>query len=213
MKYEILIASLISIIIGLVIVLMKLSSLEAEIYNQKEKIESVSWDTENLYNTISRVNDTIRENIVNIENDVETLKSQVSSLSQDVWDLKLRVKQRGLVNPSYSQLLDFIRSDRTNELQYIEENNKFVCSDFTNTFIQNFAKEGFFSCYAELVLANDKAHAIVSVNTTDMGIVYVEPQLDIVVKDLKVGDNYCEKINQNCEMIIKNIKSCFVIGD
>jgi len=152
----------------------------------------------------------LRDDLFETENDLANLKVKVSNIEYQLSDLSERVRQRGLVNPTYSQLVDFINRDDTEKREY--DNETFNCADYTNNFIQNFAKEGFYSCFTELVFTNDDAHAIVAVNTTDYGLVYVEPQYDKIIFDLKVGDNYCQKINFNCNDVIKHIKSCFNVG-
>jgi hypothetical protein len=110
------------------------------------------------------------------------------------------------VNPPYSELVQFIVEDRTDAMAYI--NNSFVCTDFANMFVANFRKKGYYSCFTELVF-EEGAHAIVAVNTTDRGLVYVEGQTDQIIYNINVGDNYCSLVNWDCEWKINKISDCF----
>jgi len=46
----------------------------------------------------------------------------------------------------------------------------------------------------------------------NLGKIYVEPQDDKIIFDLKPGDNYCEKVGWDCNLIIKRIIDCFDYG-
>jgi len=202
------------VVIGLEIILLvaffdlysKVGRIEENLDIHDTSIKGIFNELEQLYNRINNFNDELTSTNSSLDN----LQSRVSNLETQLYNLNERIKQRGLVNPTYSQLVDFINRDDTEKREY--DNETFNCADFTNLFIQNFAKEGFFSCFTELVYTNDEAHAIVAVNTTDRGLVYVEPQDDKIVFDLKVGDDYCEKVNWRCHDVIKHIKSCFNVG-
>ena len=175
--------------------------------HENENLTKRTWDLQNRLSTcraeylskekeLSRIIDEMEE-----ENSM--LQEKLANLSTAYESLKA---QKGLVNPTFYELASFIHRDRTDRREYIED--KFTCVDFANTFIKNFAREGFYSClaYAEF---EDTAHAIVVVNTTDIGLVYVEPQEDDVIFNLKEGDDYCEKVNWDCSWEIKRIVSCF----
>jgi hypothetical protein len=138
----------------------------------------------------------------------EALEKRIESLEENVNILEDKVKQKGLVNPSYSELIHFIAEDTTNTKTYVK--GKFVCTDFSNTFIANFRNKGYYSCLAELDF-EDKAHAIVAVNTTDRGLVYVEPQTDQIIYKIDLGDNYCSLVGWDCYWKIEKISSCFEV--
>lgn len=174
---------------------------------------------EDLYSAIDNLTKNMNNNIEIINNNTETMSEdftkivttqddRIGNLTHRVDILEEKIKQKGLVNPSYSELVQFIVEDHTDSKPYIEENNRFVCTDFADTFINNFREDGYFSCLTVLSF-NDGSHAIVSVNTTDRGLIYVEPQTDSIIYNLNVGENYCSRVDWNCYWKIKNIKSCF----
>ena len=113
-----------------------------------------------------------------------------------------------LMKPSLKELIKFLQEDKTDEMNWSEE---FDCNEFTNTFIRNFADKGYFSCAVALDFEGMSAHALVAVETREGLLLYIEPQDDFIIESLEIGDNYCEKVNWNCELIIKKISSCFEI--
>ena len=92
-----------------------------------------------------------------------------------------------LRNPTYSELLTFLEQDRTDELPSIE--NKFVSGDFAITLRDNALKAGFRSAWVGLELGPVNGHGLNAFQTTDKGLVYIEPQADAIVY-LEVGQPY-----------------------
>jgi len=165
-------------------------------------------------NTIDKCEDyssILQYNLSNIQSKYSTLKEKYILLNEKYSQLKKQNdnlnSQKGLINPTYEQLWDFVITDKTNNLKW-EEN--FDCTEFSNHFIKNFAKEGFYSCTTELTFDDDTGHIIVAVKT-DRGIYYIEPQTDYIIKDdeLRVGKDYCDIVNWDCDWKIRKISSCF----
>ncbi|PVX23228.1 MAG: hypothetical protein CW691_11130 [Candidatus Bathyarchaeum sp.] len=104
----------------------------------------------------------------------------VEDLSKTGWYLR---------DPTYEEAIDFINSDTTDEHKYTPS---YVCYDFTADFSRN-AVQLNYRCgfvYIEFV---DSAHAIACFNTTDQGLIYVEPQNDEVVT-IAVGQSYLGQV-------------------
>jgi len=142
----------------------------------------------------------------NLVTNYSRLKENNSQLQEENQNLK---NQKGLINPTFWQLWDFIIRDDTEQLEWDEN---FDCTEFSNHFIKNFAEKGFFACATEISFDDDTGHIIVAINTTDRGLFYVEPQTDYLIdsEELKVGEDYCDIVNWNCDdWIIKKISSCF----
>jgi hypothetical protein len=74
-------------------------------------------------------------------------------------------------DPTYQQLLDFIKSDKTDELPYT---NTFVCSDFAEALHNNAEKAGIKCAWVGCDFTQGKGHAFNEFNTTDRGIVYID---------------------------------------
>jgi len=150
-----------------------------------------------------------------LENEREKLINELSMEYRTQNQLKESIKQakkeRGLINPTFKQLKRFIRTDETDKNI---GSDKYDCTEFSNDFVSNFAKKGYDSGIVEIdyTKGNEKkrlGHIIVAVNTTDKGLVYVEPQTDDIIKDINVNDNYCDLINWDCKWSITKISSKF----
>jgi hypothetical protein len=82
-----------------------------------------------------------------------------------------------LRDPTYQETLQFIRSDQTDKNQY---NKSYTCSNFANDFINNALNEGY-RCGYVIIESPETRHAIVCFNTSDNGLIFVEPQNDELV--------------------------------
>lgn len=142
------------------------------------------------YNNLTITYSLLKENNLQLHKENQNLKSQ-----------------KGLINPTYEQLWDFVITDKTNNLEW---SKRFDCTEFSNKFIKNFAEKGFFACTTELTFNNGKGHIIVAIKT-DRGLYFVEPQTDYIIKDdeLQVGRNYCNIVNWDCDWKITKISSCY----
>lgn len=74
-------------------------------------------------------------------------------------------------DPTYQQVLDFIKSDKTDELPYT---NTFVCSDFAEVLHNNAEKAGIKCAWVGCDFTRGLGHAFNEFNTTDQGIVYID---------------------------------------
>jgi len=118
-------------------------------------------------------------------------------------------------NPSWQELLDFLRSDNTDEIQY--DKSTFVCADFAERLHNNAEKTGWRAAYVSLRLGpslnypSGSGHALNAFEVTDLGIVFVDDtgicsmdscpmSLDKTV-EVKVGMHYIP-----CSIFDKSIK-------
>ena len=89
-------------------------------------------------------------------------------------------------DPTYQEVLTFIASDQTDKNQYNEEN--YTCANFAADF-KNHAFEAGYRCGYVLIEFPDAAHSINCFNTTDKGLIFIEPQDDNIVS-LTIGQPY-----------------------
>jgi len=94
-------------------------------------------------------------------------------------------------DPTYNEAINFMNIDKTDELKYTDN---FVCYHFVATFKQNAFEAGYRCFYVGLDYPGNIGHAIVSFDTTDRGLIFIEPQLDRVVT-VKIGESYSELNN------------------
>jgi|GEM_PF-563957 len=88
-------------------------------------------------------------------------------------------------DPTYEEALQFISSDQTDENEHTEN---YTCFNFAADFEKN-AFEAGYRCGWVYVEFTDGAHAIVCFNTTNLGLIFIEPQDDTIV-ELSVGHSY-----------------------
>lgn len=106
----------------------------------------------------------------------ESVISSVGSGSQSIT----------LKNPTFQELKDFILKDPTNRNKFVL--NQYECRHFATEVNNNAEAEGLRSAF--VLLCYDRGqHAVVAFDTTDRGLVYIEPQTDAVIHP-EVGDTY-----------------------
>lgn len=89
-------------------------------------------------------------------------------------------------DPTYAEIMTFIRADKTNENVY--DKDTYNCYDYTRDLCENAAKQGYRVGFVYLYF-KESAHALVCFNTTDRGLIYIEPQYDDIV-NVDVGVQY-----------------------
>lgn len=92
-------------------------------------------------------------------------------------------------DPTYQEALQFIASDQTNKKQYNEET--YTCVNFAADFKNNAFKAEYRCGFVEIEFP-DLSHAIVCFNTTDQGVIFIEPQDDEIVT-LGIGQPYWDR--------------------
>ena len=94
-----------------------------------------------------------------------------------------------LRDPSYQEMKAFLTQDETSEQEYLR--NEYICVDFAANVKANAAEEGIRCAYVVIEYLGTNGHAIVAFDTTDRGLVYIEPQFDWDV-ELEIGRRYYE---------------------
>jgi hypothetical protein len=89
-------------------------------------------------------------------------------------------------DPTYQEALRFITLDQTDKNQFV--NYTYTCDNFASDFKNNAFKADLRSGYVRIDFP-DSAHAIIAFNTTDRGVIFVEPQSDRIIT-LTIGQPY-----------------------
>lgn len=92
-------------------------------------------------------------------------------------------------NPTYQEMKTFLAQDPTNNKVYVE--NKYVCVDFAAAVKNNAETKGIRCAVVDIFYPDGYGHTVVAFDTTDRGLIYVEPQFDQEVK-LTVGRSYSQ---------------------
>jgi len=94
-------------------------------------------------------------------------------------------------DPTFNEAINFMNIDKTDELEYTDT---FLCRHFAATFKKNAFEAGYRCFYVSIDYSGNTGHAIVSFDTTDRGLIFIEPQGDRVVT-VKIGESYSELNN------------------
>lgn len=97
-----------------------------------------------------------------------------------------------LRDPAYQEVLQFVASDRTELNTYAE--GSYACARFAADFKSNAVEAGYNCGYVFVIFPDSKSHALNAFNTTDRGLVFIEPQSDAVMT-LKIGQPYWDRAN------------------
>jgi hypothetical protein len=122
-----------------------------------------------------------------------TVQSELISTLQDSFDrIKVNLDRMtagyGYVqqDPSFKEMMSFLQADRTDSKTYNRDN--YNCVDFSAEVIANAARQKI-RCGFINISFPDSGHAIIVFNTTDRGVIYIEPQSDEEVK-LQMGKQF-----------------------
>jgi predicted nuclease with TOPRIM domain len=192
----------------------QISSLQSEVTTLENEKNTLETQVSTLQANVS----SLQSEVVSLENLTLSLEMQVSNLQSEVTSLEDEVIQsftlgyaegeaegyqlgydegyaQGvedltesgyyLTDPTYDEAIAFINSDKTDENEYTPN---YVCYDFTADFNSNAFQMGY-RCGFVYIEFSDSAHAIACFNTTDRGLIYIEPQNDKIV-DIAVGQIY-----------------------
>jgi len=91
-----------------------------------------------------------------------------------------------LKNPTFHELRDFILTDPTSRNKFVL--NQYECRHFATDVNNNADAEGL-RCAFILLCYDRGQHAVVAFDTTDRGMVYIEPQTDATIHP-QVGGKY-----------------------
>ena len=93
---------------------------------------------------------------------------------------------------TWKELAAFLVKDTTNQNTYSMSDN-YVCVEFSTDLVNNLHNAGYDAWVVAVIWSNDSipGHAFVAVPTSDLGIVYIEPQKDIRYIPPEVGKPLC----------------------
>jgi len=175
---------------------------ELRIENEQLQDKNSLSSTENAFLKTQQRN--LEETIDELENQVDILGTNNDELEQQISNLELQVDEayddgyvQGVIDgvgrgfnvrdPTYDETLQFIASDQTDKNDYDEDS--YYCFHFTADVEKNAFKQGYRCGFVYMEFSLASAHAIVCFNTTDQGLIFIEPQTDEIV-NVAVGEFY-----------------------
>jgi hypothetical protein len=91
-----------------------------------------------------------------------------------------------LHDPTYKEVMDFLANDNSEDTPY--DKNSHICTDYT-TEVNNNAEKAGLRCGSVYIIYPETGHSITVFDTTDRGLVFIEPQYDKEVT-LPIGKSY-----------------------
>lgn len=175
-------------IFGICVLLLSIISISTlyTIYQSTSELSQEKQTLQNELNSREKELTNVNSQIYYTEN--ELIKTR-NSLNETYCEVEMRQSDGiyELHNPSYSEAMSFIKTDKTNYKKYDEET--FNCAHYSLEVNNESESRGIRCAYVFVNLSGEVAHALVAFNTTDKGILYIEPQSDEKV-NLEVGKDY-----------------------
>ena len=98
-----------------------------------------------------------------------------------------------LRDPTYKQAVAFLKRDKTDENEYVEDTHGvYVCSHFARDVCNNAEAEGLRCAFVSLIYS-EGGHALIAFDTVDEGLVYFDAITDERAKPV-VGERYYQCI-------------------
>lgn len=182
---------ILKIILGFFVILVLLSLLNKEIKGD-------------LYRCSDNLNE-LNNSFENLSKEIVLKDEKISLLQNERNELKKLPLFN--FNPSLDEVKRILKEDKTNENPYIE--NEYDCLDYSSDLVSTFLENKIHSCVVWIYFDDLMGHFLVTINTKDNGIIYIEPQEDKIIYELNIGDDYCDKSLWDCNWEIAKIKSCY----
>jgi hypothetical protein len=178
----------IGFIFGICILFLSIISISTlyTIYQSTSELSQEKQTLQNELNSCEKELTNVDLQIYYTEN--ELIKTR-NSLNETCYEVEMRQSDGiyELHNPSYSEAMNFIKTDKTNYKKYDDET--FNCAHYSLEVNNESESRGIRCAFVVVNLSGGVAHALVAFNTTDKGILYIEPQSDEKV-NLEVGKDY-----------------------
>lgn len=142
--------------------------------NDLEAIQAQLTNVEIALNASQKLAESLEDTLSNLQTNYNRLTTGYGYVLRD---------------PDYQEMKDFLEQDETSEQEYLR--NEYICVDFAANVKANAAEEGLRCAYVVIEYLGTNGHAIVAFDTTDRGLIYIEPQFDWDV-ELEVGRRYYE---------------------
>lgn len=136
---------------------------------------------------------TMQAELATVKTELNASEELVESLEAELFDLQVNYERLTtgydyvLRDPSYQEMQDFLAQDMTSEREYVE--GEYVCVDFAADVKANAAKEEIHCAYVAIEYRGETGHSIVAFDTTNEGLVFIEPQFDWEVEP-EIGQRY-----------------------
>jgi hypothetical protein len=178
----------IKIIFSICILILLIISINI-LYTGYQELSDLSKEKKSIQNEL----DSRNQDLLTVKSEIKYIQRELiktrENLNKSFYEVEMR-RSDGVVeisNPTYSDAMVFIRADKTDKKKYVE--GSFTCTHFSLEVKNNAEKNGIRCGYVVVNLSGGERHALIAFNTTDKGILYIEPQTDAEV-NLRVEKDY-----------------------
>jgi hypothetical protein len=162
--------------------------------NQSIAIKEKENETEDLLNQIT----TLQMDLVNVKDDLNSLQEQIDEIESQKLELKSEIdsielkidafKQEDVLKPSYEEFSNWLDEDDTDKQRY--KLHIFDCDDYTAMLIERGEMNGWNLAWVYFWDEEKSAHVLCAIELKDRGLVWIEPQKDLIFDPKKIGENY-----------------------
>jgi hypothetical protein len=156
------------------------------------QLSSVRWQLSGLQSDLDTANQRVRSSVTELAGYVAAqadFQSQISALQTNLDRMKTGYGYL-FKDPTYAAMKSFMAADQTDKNKYVT--NAYECDDFSADTILAAAKQNIRCAFVTIDFPTS-AHAVVAFQTTDRGLIYIEPQSDEEV-NLQVGKRYYQSV-------------------
>jgi len=146
-----------------------------------------------------------------LESDVEVLFDNLAVYQYDITNAYTPIKPDPTATPVYNSitwdgLVQFLIDDHTNWREYNLET--YNCMDYAIDLVNNARQQGLKTWMVGVYFYDQETgHAFVAFETSDRGVVYVEPQGDNTYSNVEIGNVLCDDWGQyECYGVVKEIE-------
>jgi hypothetical protein len=185
-----------TIFLGIILVILVLPIFSIFYSNYKDLIK----EHDSLKSHLNKILSSYEEDKKNFEQEIKDINIQ--------FEQKINSMSAIDYKPTFKEVKEVLRNYNDNTRYDDEDYN---CVDYSQTLVKKFKENKIYSCMVNIYF-KEGAHANVAVETSDKGVIYIEPQDKIILYELNIGEDYCDKMNWYCEKgewEIEYFKSCF----
>ncbi len=169
----------------------EIAALEEEYEELKAELDTAKSDLEAAGLKIAELEDentALQSELDYLKSNLEAAVLKIAALEDDLNDI-FNGDQSQLRDPTWAELERFVKTDKTDTLEYIL--NEFDCEGFTITLRDHAWRRGFRSGYVAIGLGEENnGHVLNAFQTTDEGLIYIDNSEQDTIGYIQIGQVY-----------------------
>jgi hypothetical protein len=147
-------------------------------------------DTQAEVSALTAELNTTKAAITQEENQLDSIQAELASQKQNNKVLQA-VPRYQLHDPTYTEVMELIRTDRTDQNKWIQ--NVYDCKYFSYDLKKSAEEKGLRCAFVNIVFPDRSGHCLNAFETTDRGLIFIEPQEDREVR-VERGNKYSTQL-------------------